>query len=101
LPYYFPKPIQKRLEKYALDNEGIEVDMSKYVLKIVRDFLVDKGLLTPIKDCLHEHIYESKSTVCCWDCGLTWETKFDAEVAQRLKKKNIKKEEIMDGSASV
>jgi len=85
MPYYFPKPIQQKFVRYVLVHEGPEVDISKYTWKVIRDFLASVGEMNPVKDCLHENIYFGGKIVCCWDCGFTWESRDEAEQAQRLK----------------
>jgi len=68
----FPKPIFMKLMKDALNEEGETVVLDKYVINIIRKYLVSKGELKPTNECAHERVNETRKLICCWDCGMIW-----------------------------
>lgn len=95
MPYYWPKPIYKALNQYiytVLKDREVDIDM--YSVKIMRDFLIGKGMLVSPDRCLHESVNigsRKTSPICCWDCGLSFWSEEDLERVRAQQKKKLEK----------
>lgn len=71
-----------------------KTNISEVVKIIVRDRLVQEGLLKPVEGCLHEQAYQAagkgrEHKWVCEQCGLEFDSEMNLKAAQREAKKRL------------